>query len=223
MARRPSARPGALTSRGARVRAAESAGCSDERHGGGGEHRHHGDDLVPDPPARQRRATSAVPAMPRPAHCERQAQLRVADDDERQQDAAKPACAISMPVAEAERDEHRRARSPPPPRSARRARSWMPPIRSEESRASDVDPRGDLGQPAGAQQHVVRHAERAVAGERPDDDVQHPVPDALEARGGEGLEHRPTRTETGGLPCRRTGPCCGRSRGVASTRRSAAS
>ena len=51
-----------------------------------------------------------------------------------------------------------------------------------------VDAGGDLRRPAGAVQHVEGHAEGAVAGERPDDRVQHPVPDAEEARGGKGLD-----------------------------------
>ncbi len=110
----------------------------------------------------------------------------------------KAACAACEPGQEAERGEGGEQEAGRRRRGERRRRSWMPAMRSALRRGEELDALGRRRVPAGAEQHVVRHAEGAGAGERPDDDVQHPVPEAVEAGGGEDAKQGRARADRAG-------------------------
>ena len=166
----------------------QARGVAGEREADRHEHGEDGDELVPDPPPRQRQhQLGAVDAAA--AHGEREAELGIADDGERQEEQrrrpAPPRCRGRSRARRAWRGRSRRA-----PRSGRRGGRGRRRCAPRRGCASASTRRGDLRRAAGALQHVEGHAEGAVAGERPDDHVQHPVPDALEAGGGKGLGSR---------------------------------
>ena len=130
-------------------------------------------------------STSSEPAMPRRRIGEREAELGVADDGERQEEQrgrpAPPRCRGRSRSRRAWRGRSRRAR-----RSGRRGGRAPRRCAPRRGCASTSTRAAISGRPRARCSMSSGHAEGAVAGERPDDDVQHPVPDAVEARGGIG-------------------------------------
>ena len=182
----PSPRSAARSSAaGSRPQGIGIRGCSIIASAVAAEHPRHREHLVPDPPPRQRQH-QLRPGDPPAPHRQRKLQLRVGDHRERQHDREGSLRRLDA-GEEAEREHPSNQEA-----GERRQRHAEPVVDAADPLGGEprqhVDPLGDVRIPPRPHQHVVRHPEGPVAGQRPDHDVQHPVPEALEARGGEELE-----------------------------------